>query len=96
MTKAVRGILLQDYQEVCIMCGIVGYVGDKQAANFLLEGLSKLEYRGYDSAGIAVYDGNRIRVEKSVGRLAALRVLGLGPSRTRAVGAAEAARGRRR
>ena len=55
------------------MCGIVGYVGDKQAANFLLEGLSKLEYRGYDSAGIAVYDGNRIRVEKSVGRLAALR-----------------------
>lgn len=55
------------------MCGIVGYVGDKQAADFLLEGLSKLEYRGYDSAGIAVYDGNRIRVEKSVGRLSALR-----------------------
>ena len=55
------------------MCGIVGYVGDKQAANFLLEGLSKLEYRGYDSAGIAVYDGNHIRVEKSVGRLSALR-----------------------
>ena len=55
------------------MCGIVGYVGDKQAAGFLLEGLSKLEYRGYDSAGIAVYDGSEIRVEKSVGRLAALR-----------------------
>lgn len=55
------------------MCGIVGYIGDKQAAEFLLDGLSKLEYRGYDSAGIAVYDGAKIRVEKSVGRLAALR-----------------------
>ena len=57
------------------MCGIVGYVGDRQAAEFLLEGLSKLEYRGYDSAGIAVYDGENIRVEKCVGRLAALREL---------------------
>ena len=55
------------------MCGIVGYIGDKQAAEFLLDGLSKLEYRGYDSAGIAVYDGAKIRVEKSVGRLDALR-----------------------
>ncbi|MCI6159684.1 MAG: glutamine--fructose-6-phosphate transaminase (isomerizing) [Selenomonadaceae bacterium] len=54
------------------MCGIVGYIGDKQAANFLMEGLSKLEYRGYDSAGIAVYDGAKIRIEKSVGRLSAL------------------------
>ena len=56
------------------MCGIVGYVGDKQAAKFLLEGLNKLEYRGYDSAGIAVYNGeaDKIRVEKSVGRLAEL------------------------
>lgn len=55
-----------------IMCGIVGYVGEKQATDFLLEGLAKLEYRGYDSAGIAVFDGNKIRVEKSVGRLTAL------------------------
>ena len=56
------------------MCGIVGYVGDKQAAKFLLEGLKKLEYRGYDSAGIAVYNDetDKIRVEKSVGRLAEL------------------------
>ena len=56
------------------MCGIVGYVGDKQAAKFLLEGLNKLEYRGYDSAGIAVYNDetDKIRVEKSVGRLAEL------------------------
>ncbi len=55
------------------MCGIVGYVGDREAVEFLLEGLSKLEYRGYDSAGIAVYDGSVVRVEKSVGRLAALK-----------------------
>ncbi|WP_371376952.1 glutamine--fructose-6-phosphate transaminase (isomerizing) [Sporomusa aerivorans] len=51
------------------MCGIVGYIGPDQAAPFLLEGLSKLEYRGYDSAGIAVFDGNVINVDKSVGRL---------------------------
>ncbi|MDF2572107.1 MAG: glmS 1, partial [Sporomusa sp.] len=51
------------------MCGIVGYIGPDQAAPFLLEGLSKLEYRGYDSAGIAVFDGSTIHVDKSVGRL---------------------------
>lgn len=55
------------------MCGIVGYIGDKQAAPFLLDGMSKLEYRGYDSAGIAVFERGRIRVEKCVGRLEALR-----------------------
>ena len=55
------------------MCGIVGYVGTKQAVNFLIDGLTKLEYRGYDSAGIAVYDGEKIDVEKTVGRLAALK-----------------------
>ncbi len=52
------------------MCGIVGYAGDKQAAPILLEGLSRLEYRGYDSAGLAVRDGNgEIRVVKAQGRL---------------------------
>lgn len=55
------------------MCGIVGYVGNAQAAPFLLDGMSKLEYRGYDSAGIAVYEKGKIRVEKCVGRLDSLR-----------------------
>lgn len=54
------------------MCGILGYVGNEQAAPFLIEGLTKLEYRGYDSSGIAVDDGQTIRVEKCVGRLASL------------------------
>lgn len=54
------------------MCGIVGYVGSQSAAPILLEGLSKLEYRGYDSAGIAVIDGNKIDVEKAKGRLSVL------------------------
>lgn len=52
------------------MCGIVGYVGEKQAAPILLDGLSKLEYRGYDSAGIAVRDGeNLAEVVKTTGKL---------------------------
>ncbi|EFD93750.1 glutamine--fructose-6-phosphate transaminase (isomerizing) [Megasphaera lornae] len=51
------------------MCGIVGYVGTREAADFLLDGLAKLEYRGYDSAGIAVYDQDRITVRKKMGRL---------------------------
>ena len=55
------------------MCGIVGYVGRRDAADVLLDGLSKLEYRGYDSAGIAVFDEQVIRVAKSKGRLADLR-----------------------
>ena len=56
------------------MCGIVGYVGDEQAAPILLTGLSKLEYRGYDSAGIAVRNeaADKIAIVKAKGRLKTL------------------------
>jgi len=58
------------------MCGIVGYIGAKGASDFLLDGLSKLEYRGYDSAGIAVLGPNNvIKVQKKVGRLANLEAV---------------------
>ena len=55
---------------IIIMCGIVGYVGDNQAAPVLLDGLAKLEYRGYDSAGLAVKsDDGKVNVIKALGRL---------------------------
>lgn len=54
------------------MCGIVGYVGLQEAAPILLDGLKKLEYRGYDSAGVAVLNGNSITVSKVTGRIANL------------------------
>jgi len=53
------------------MCGIVGYVGEEQALPILLDGLSRLEYRGYDSAGVAVVDGG-VRVVRKAGKLSAL------------------------
>ena len=54
------------------MCGIVGYVGKKKASDFLIEGLSKLEYRGYDSAGIAVINNGKVEIRKHKGRLSNL------------------------
>ena len=51
------------------MCGIVGYVGNEEATKILIEGLSKLEYRGYDSAGVAVLENGKINVRKCKGRL---------------------------
>ena len=55
------------------MCGIVGYIGESKSINFLLDGLTKLEYRGYDSAGVAVMQDEKILLEKSVGRLDSLK-----------------------
>ncbi len=58
------------------MCGIVGYIGFNQASDFLLDGMAKLEYRGYDSAGIAVIGPeNVIKIQKKVGRLANLEAI---------------------
>ena len=54
------------------MCGIVGYVGKNQAPSILIDGLNKLEYRGYDSAGMAVHDGKNINMLKTKGRLSNL------------------------
>jgi glucosamine--fructose-6-phosphate aminotransferase (isomerizing) len=55
------------------MCGIVGYIGHRNAAAILLAGLEKLEYRGYDSAGLAVHDGTEIHLRRAAGKLEALR-----------------------
>ena len=57
------------------MCGIVGYAGSRQAQSLLLEGLKRLEYRGYDSAGLAVVDGEQIVRRRASGKLVNLETL---------------------
>src|SRR5712691_654134 len=57
------------------MCGIVGYVGRAQATPILLDGLRRLEYRGYDSAGVAIVNGDHIETRKCAGRIASLTKL---------------------
>ena len=54
------------------MCGIIGYIGKENPKEFLIEGLKKLEYRGYDSAGIALKNKNEIQIIKSVGKISSL------------------------
>src|SRR5260370_36250462 len=54
------------------MCGIVGYTGPRQGVPLVLEGLKRLEYRGYDSAGIAVVNGGRVEVFKAAGKISVL------------------------
>jgi glucosamine--fructose-6-phosphate aminotransferase (isomerizing) len=67
--------------EVKQMCGIIGYVGHKEALGLLLEGLKRLEYRGYDSAGVAIQDDGHMKVAKSAGRISVLerRIVDQGP-----------------
>jgi glucosamine--fructose-6-phosphate aminotransferase (isomerizing) len=73
------------------MCGIVGYVGSRDVRSLLLAGLEKLEYRGYDSAGISVLDGERIDAVRAVGNLGALRAAMAGREQARAAQASTVA-----
>ena len=70
------------------MCGIVGYTGKKQATPILLDGLGRLEYRGYDSSGVAVASGDEIQIVKAKGRLFELEKLteGVNPAGTTGIG----------
>src|ERR1700690_1097489 len=86
------------------MCGIVGYVGKRKASTIIIEALKRLEYRGYDSAGVAVAQGGEIAVVKKVGRVDLLEkeaskhrltgTVGIGPTRWGPHGGVTAATGR--
>src|SRR4029078_10940298 len=79
------------------MCGIVGYVGEQQSAPILVSGRKKLEYRGYDSAGLAVVNGGTLNVVRATGKLKTLeaRIGSEPPSGTLGIGHTRGARPRR-
>src|SRR5438132_2475250 len=72
-TRAAVAARPPDFRSPSRMCGIVGYVGPRKPLELLLAGLEKLEYRGYDSAGISVLEDGRIDAVRAVGNLTALR-----------------------
>ena len=74
-TRCIQEIYLEEIKKGdTVMCGIVGFTGNKEAAPILLDGLSKLEYRGYDSAGIAVRNGDaEPEIVKAKGKLKVLK-----------------------
>src|SRR5674476_1204223 len=76
MMKSMLNKLVQKFkfERKMNMCGIVGYFGSKQASPILVAGLSKLEYRGYDSAGVAIIDNGVLSVTKCKGKLAKIPV----------------------
>ena len=73
MMLAVYGEAVCHYPVCPLMCGIVGYVGDRPCRDLLIAGLEKLEYRGYDSAGVSVISDGEIDSVRAVGNLANLR-----------------------